>query len=97
MAIKTTWSCDKCNAAQDVPDQMWSVAVSYEHIGRGSVSPWRSRVQMWCSACMEKHGILPPPTAFVQDAPKPPPPSPPSFEDLVREICRDEIQNRTGA
>jgi hypothetical protein len=100
MAIKTTYTCDRCGHAQDDAEQMWSVGVTYSH-GHGRLEYIGGKstygAALWCRACMQHLGILGPHQAQVEDAAAKPAPAPPSLEDLIREIAREEIAARTGA
>jgi ribosomal protein L40E len=92
--IEIKYICDKCEATQPTAQQMWMIRVQIGHHGGGyNQMPWSSKEEMWCRKCIEGLGLLP---SFDQPAPESVPPPPPSFEDMVREIARDEITQSGG-
>ena len=94
--IITTYTCDKCGHAQDKNDQMWNIGVVIGHdasIYYGNRTP--NPVQLWCRDCIEGLGLLPP-GGGAKDAPPLPDP-PPTLEDMIREIVRQETAARTVA
>ena len=97
--IVTTYTCDKCGHAQNKNDQMWDIGVVIGHhasiYGRDRTPAsiyGRDRtpnpVQLWCRDCIEELGLLPP-GGGAKDAPPLPDP-PPTLEDMIREIVRQE-------
>ena len=88
MAVETAYVCDRCGKRQDTDDQMWVVAVQVSHHGyRHDSSPWKSDARLWCRECVDQMHVLGVPSA--EKAAKLPPA--PTFEDLLREVVRDEI------
>ena len=93
MPIITAYVCDRCGHSQPTDDQMWQVGVAC-HTTRSTVyslaSDYRTfqSTRMWCRGCCETVGVLPPAgprkgeMAMAQ----------PSFEDIVRDIIREEIE-----
>lgn len=61
MAMKTTYTCDRCGHEQDSDKQMWSIGVAYKctaaNLRYGSDSSFYAEA-LWCRACMVKFGIL---------------------------------------
>lgn len=99
MGAKTTFTCDRCGHTQDNDDQMWSVGLVYIHgnrqlaYGGGSNSVYKAA--MWCRECMQAMKVL---GSYSFEATKVPDPTPPpSLEDLIREIAREEVTVMTGA
>jgi len=84
--ITTIYKCDRCGKEQYTPEQMWEVGVVYKHIHYASSSSekYPYQTKLWCRACVETLGILP----IKEGAPDET--QPPTFEDLIREIVRDE-------
>jgi hypothetical protein len=95
MSVHTTYCCDRCDYSQDTPDQMWNVqALVWAMNGNPPHLSYADKDRkLWCRRCCEEMGILPRPKPREGD----PPFVPPSFEDLVREIAREEIEAATGA
>lgn len=96
MATITKYTCDRdgCGHVQETSDQMWTVLVAYASVDThysniNSERFTRSKEQMWCRNCMAKVGLL----GFmrVSDEEKVQTP-PPTLEDLVRELAREEIE-----
>lgn len=91
MAIKTTWTCDRCGHVQEEPNQMWDVAVFVHHVDETynhAVS--RSDLEggaLWCRSCCDKFHLI------GEPQPEKDQPSPPeiTLEDKIREIMREEI------
>jgi hypothetical protein len=54
-------------------------------------SDWKHQ-QEWCRACVEEFDLLP--RIELKDVPKPEPA--PTFEDLLREIVREEVEATRG-
>lgn len=89
--ITTTFTCDRCGHSQATAEQMWDVRVEYclrsTHMTYGY--RWsKAREAMWCQPCMEAMKLLG--TGEKPPADEKPAP-PPTIEDFIREICRDEI------
>ena len=88
--ITTIYKCDKCGHEQETNDQMWNIGVSVSHHGSqiGRYETPRGK-EMWCRKCIEKLGLLPAHGGKPQK-PDEPKSAPPSLEDMVREIVREE-------
>jgi len=86
MSIQTTYTCDCCGAKQETSDQFWVVQVmvrAYDTMP--GYSSDGGKLKHWCRECCEKQDILPSlRTVGVQF-------TPPTFEDLIREIVREEV------
>ena len=88
MPIVTKYVCDRCQHTQDTDDQMWNLGIylsgarSYYH----SMHTPPTRAALWCRACVETIGLLP------GEKPADPAPAPPTFEDMIRAIVREEVQ-----
>jgi hypothetical protein len=91
--VKIEYICDKCKAVQETYEQFWRVA-----IGLGLFNSYKTekydeqRSQQWCRACCEKMGLL----RGDNHPEKQVPPAPvPTFEDLLRDLIREEIGNNS--
>lgn len=88
--ITTTYKCDKCGKELDSAGQLWHVGVSAQSINNKLIVGLfvEGKSMQVCRPCLESFGI------FVQKRrDEPEPPSPPTIEDLIREI----IAEATGA
>lgn len=84
--IKTEYICDKCKAVQPTREQFWAIRVSVRTVENSPGWQDTFKEKQWCRTCVESIGMLPqvePTSPFV----------PPSFEDVVREIIRDEVDD----
>ena len=86
--IVTTYTCDRCNHQQTTYDQMWEVKIDVQHLN--SHTRLSQQHQLWCRKCLTEVGLLIP----ARDPAKTEPPPQPSFEDMLREIIREEIGER---
>jgi len=86
--ITTIYTCDKCGHAQDTKEQMWQVQVSIGSIGERP-SQNRAHAADWCRKCAEAAHLLP--DVRHKEAKEELPP-PPTLEDLVRQIVREEME-----
>ena len=100
--IKTTYTCDRCGHTQETSNQMWCVRIEINtapaefdpviahltHIDTSRLSA-ASIGKLWCRECVEGFGHLP---QSVPTTP-PPPTKEESFENMLRAIVRDEIDN----
>ncbi len=87
----TTYKCDRCGEDIKYPDeQVWNIAVGIacepDVVAHSIYS--NCGAAQWCRSCTEEFRLVP-------RSPKLPglPEPPPKFEDLVREIVREEIQD----
>lgn len=87
MAIKTTYTCDRCGHEQDNDDQMLEIGIVYRHL-RFSFSPHPGKNALWCRKCTDEVGITP-----VQKTADPQPPPRLTLEDLIRELIREEVRD----
>lgn len=90
MGIVIKYVCDRCNASQDDPEQMWTVGIAIEHRGGErylSVGHARHKC-LWCRKCCEAVGIIGGLliAADWEEA------KPPTMEDMIRDIVK-EVQN----
>jgi len=92
MSIVTTYTCDKCARVQETGNDMYHVALvvrasaSVPQYGRGDMM----HAQLWCIGCVQerlKH--------LVPRKPEDPPPTPPTMEDMIREIVQEEMEGGT--
>lgn len=88
MAIKTTWTCDKCGHSQDTGAQMWGIRLHVNHMTYDDGPSSSKHDALWCRDCTEGAHLLPP---YDKDETKHIPPVPPTLEDLIREIVRSEL------
>ncbi len=89
MGIKTHFICDKCKKDQDTDDQMWTVGIVVHHEVRYlRQAPNINCKQIWCRACIESVGGLG--HLAVKPEKGSPVPVPPTLEDNIREIIREE-------
>lgn len=94
MAIVITYTCDNCGKSQQDNVQMWNIAVAVWHDRNPPPNlqyEVKDRQKLWCRHCVEEVGILP------REKEKPTSPEPLAFEELIRQIIQDEIQNTRGA
>ena len=93
MALVQTYTCDKCGHEQPTAEQMWTIGVGYRSVDSSYSSygsnTWSSKERMWCRKCLEDAGMVPVVRGTKRDAPAPT--KFPAFEDLVRELIREEI------
>lgn len=93
--IVTTYTCDKCKHSQEHPQspkQLWDIGIGIETAGCSSyysTSPKLAHKQMWCRSCVIKAGLFPPSRTDEEKTPTPPP----TLEDMIREIAREEIND----
>lgn len=92
MPVVVKYICDYCGKSHDSNDQMWELSIflrnnslAQRYIGQGG--EFRHK-QLWCRGCCANVGI-----AFEHEAEAPKLPTPPTLEDMLREIIRDEIQD----
>lgn len=88
MTVTITYRCDKCSAEQHTPEQFWIIQVYVQPLQGSHHSANKNAEQQWCRKCVESVHLLP------QRQHKDPPvelPEPPTFEELLREIVREEI------
>ncbi len=95
MAIRTLYACDHCKKEQDNSEDMYGVAILVTDdprklcIGGYGYSTMTMRSNevhhgsMWCKVCIQRVGL-----AFVP-SPKAPGITPPSLEDMIREIATE--------
>jgi len=81
--------CDCCGKEVPLPTggevALWTIRVSLS--SSDYESPFRQKKAEWCRECIERVGMLPPIELEEKELPIP---TPPSFEDLVRIIIREE-------
>lgn len=96
MGLIQKYTCDKCGHEQPTPDQMWAMRISvlsYQTSNNPYATSSGGKDAMWCRKCVEDMHLLPVPSHHAQ---RELPPAP-TFEDLVREIATQVVQERTGA
>lgn len=105
MGVETKYTCDRCGHAQATDTQMWSVGFAYAH-GLTNLTTYGSSRSahlpaLWCRGCLERLGVLGPHQIEVRKEGETPAPAPPTLEDLVRALAREEaeavVAERTGA
>jgi hypothetical protein len=74
---------------------MWEVGFTYNHFGCKSETDLWTKKELWCRRCLEHFSFLPitktpQMLAPVQEV------VPPTMEDLIRAIFREEIENQRG-
>ena len=87
--IKTSYICDKCGAVQDSPEQFWTIGLVYSHQGATYLqysTPKKKHTMQLCRRCLVDLGILIP-----ANTDEPVSQSPPTLEELIRDIIREEI------
>jgi hypothetical protein len=92
MSQTTTYTCDRCRAQKvDEPQFLTVVTV---RVGAGwSRDGYTNAVipaQMWCNECIVQMGLLHPGTLSMDSSKAPA--TPPTLEEVIREIVREEIQ-----
>lgn len=89
--ITTTYACDRCKRVVKHPDeQLWNVAVFMEVVPNWPrpSTPARGNAQ-WCRGCCQVMHLLP---RGSSEPSTPELPKPPSFEELVRAIVANEVE-----
>ena len=84
--IVTTYTCDRCGHTQGDSDQMWNIGIFVTHnhyYVSASQSPHKS--VLWCRRCAEEFHMLPTKDPVIKESVAP------TFEDILREIIREEI------
>lgn len=85
--ITTIYKCDKCGHQQITQKQMYEIQVTRRPLELPHGHSLEKSAH-WCRMCMEAAHIYPP--ASHKEAGKELPP-PPTLEDLVRQIVREEV------
>lgn len=94
MSITTTYTCDKCGASQGTYTQMWEIKVAFYHYGnRPEYSDGLQPKALWCRKCVEPYPFLLGRPRLEGDTSPPPP----TLEDFLRDIIREEVTAMTGA
>jgi hypothetical protein len=84
--IKTTRFCDKCDNEVAPKEQLWIIRIERRlERGHDYSTPVLPDKHL-CRPCMEELHILP---ATAPDKPKPD--EPPTFEQLIRAVVREEL------
>lgn len=86
MSITTIYRCDNCGHEQQTKDQMWRVRVDIRPL---SLPDGQTTVHSaeWCRKCAEAVHLLP---NWQHEKAKEELPPPPTLEDLIRQIVREE-------
>lgn len=87
MGITTTYECDKCGHEQDTDEQMWGIGIVVTYPGKPG-NYFSREHKLWCRKCAEELGQL---KRLPERKDKPVPEL--TFEDKLREIIREEIEN----
>jgi len=93
--IKTEYICDRCEHTQKNPSDMWTLGVTLQAGLAGSIAP--KAKQLWCRDCVEKVGYL---NNYAKDLEAKARgeeivrPTPPTFEDLIRELVEEIVEER---
>jgi hypothetical protein len=96
MPITTEYRCDACGHAQDCPQDtgsdktryMHRVSINQQSLSRDHIPPTLHMLVIWCQDCLEKNGLRRP--LLRADTPEP---KWPTFEDLVRDIVRQSMED----
>ena len=89
MARTVTYTCDCCGHTQDKPDQMWNIGYGLWHENtQPDVYAISRQSKMWCRKCVEALGLLSKPKTAVDPIPV----QPPTLEDIIRAISREEAE-----
>lgn len=97
MSLKTLFTCDKCGTVQDMTKEFWSIGVV---VKEGSMTTWslphpgKDSIMQVCRPCLELLGIYRSPDIKPGHIAPPPPPT---LEDLIVEIVRNQVTDMTGA
>ncbi len=90
MIHPATYECDKCKKIQDTPEQFWEVGIKAQAFNYTSDSFVNEKFKMQvCRPCLESFGIY----AQQRKASEAPAPQPPTLEELIVEIVRQNIPN----
>ena len=96
MAQRIIYTCDNCAAETEIGTSMWAVQVSVKNLSLPlslpSSFPTIQKCKQWCRPCLEQIHLLPPVKTPVE---KLPPPL--TFEETLRAIIREEVEDLTGA
>ncbi|HEY1900741.1 MAG TPA: hypothetical protein VGG49_13215 [Steroidobacteraceae bacterium] len=90
MTVTITYVCDKCGEVEMDSDQFWKVGVTIQNYRNHHHGSSQKHEQQWCRKCVEAAHLLPPQQHKQQHIELP---EPPTLEDLVREIAREEISD----
>lgn len=93
--ITTTYSCDRCGHSQPDSEQMWSLGIMLEH--RQFTPYWAGKAAavqvLWCRKCVESICLLKAAMGAREAKPAHVPETPPTFEEMIREIVREEVRS----
>lgn len=93
MSIVTTYTCDHCGHAQKNRDSMIALEVTFVFMDL-STRAQAIGSKIWCRKCVDGCNLL---ARFPSDDVRPKEQQPSiSFEDLVREVAREEIAAAGG-
>lgn len=89
--IVTTYTCDRCGHSQTTKDNMWEIKLNFNNLG-ASVYGVHGYNKLWCKACCQ---LFPQLLMETPKNPEPSTPPPPTLEDLLRDLIKEEIANAT--
>ena len=92
MSVTTTYTCDACKQKLE-HGALWEIMVKYRSVGRygGAESTHNgSNPIHWCKDCMTSNGII---SRIRSKDDNNPVPKVPTFEELVRDIVAQELEN----
>jgi len=99
--IRTEYICDKCGHSQGTESDMWDLGISIRQVlpvaHPGTAQRTDKNLQMWCRACVEEIGYLNNYTKDLEAKARGEEivrPTPPSFEDLIRELVEEIVEER---
>lgn len=58
MGIKTTYSCDKCQAEQERSMDLWKVGFTLQNAGQVGITAAMNDHQLWCRDCIDSLDLL---------------------------------------
>ena len=87
--IVTTYTCDRCGHSQTGEGNLWTVRVQVGPGVNHQFNHYDGNKLLWCRPCIEFFNNL---LSLFRDAkPSPDAPPPPTIDDMIREIVREEL------
>lgn len=88
--ITTTYKCDRCGVEQPTHEQMWEIIFHFRPFDKRpyQAMQYMPATALWCRNCCELY-----PQMLKKKEETPTPAPPPTLEDLLREVIREEVDN----
>ena len=84
MSIITTWVCDRCKKTSKTNNELCGIYFVFEQ--RSGYNKQHLNAD-WCEPCCIELGVI------IKGTEQPAKQPPPTLEDFLREIVREEIEN----